>query len=222
MPTPRSTPRTKAAAPRPKRSRLAAQIAAIGAVVVASAVLVGYFVWMVQPAAAHEAVAACNGMKANPKNDRLGAIPRAAPKFPASVTNIDGHQLNLDAYKGKIVLLHFWASWCGACQQEEPSLVKMAEEMTGPDFQVVTVASDVAWDRIKQALPHGAPFQVYLDSPGPNEEGSIGPVTQTWGTHAVPESFLIDRRGFIRMYFDNRRQWDSPVTETCIQSFIDE
>jgi hypothetical protein len=96
----------------------------------------------------------------------------------------------------------------------------MADDMTSPDFQVVTVASDVAWDRIKQALPHGAPFQVFLDRP--DEEGSIGPITTSWGTHAVPESFLIDRKGFIRMYFDNRRQWDSPVTETCIQSFLDE
>jgi thiol-disulfide isomerase/thioredoxin len=215
------TPRAKVSAA-PKRPRRAAQVAAIGAVLAASALLVGYFVWMVQPAAAHEAVAACNGMKANPKNDALGAIPRAAPKFPASIKDIDGNPLKLDSYKGKIVLLHFWASWCGACQQEEPSLVKMADEMTGPDFQVVTVASDVAWDRIKHALPHGAPFEIYLDKVPVKDEGSIGPVTQSWGTHAVPESFLIDRRGFIRMYFDNRRDWDSPVTETCLQSFIDE
>ena len=207
-----------------KRARLAAQIAAISTVLVASGVLIGYFVWMVQPAAAHEAVAACNGMKANPKNDRLGAIPRPAPEFPASgptaLRDLSGKPLQLKDYRGKIVLVHFWASWCGACEQEKPSLVKMADEMSSPEFQVVTVASDVAWDRVKRALPQGAPFQVFLDKP--DEEGSIGPITQTWGTHAVPESFLIDRKGFIRMYFDNRRDWDSPVTETCIQSFLDE
>jgi thiol-disulfide isomerase/thioredoxin len=221
MPTPRAK-----VSPAAKRSRLAAQIAAIGAVLAASALLVGYFVWMVQPAAAHEAIAACNGMKANPKNDALGAIPRQAPEFATkgagAVLDIHGKPLQIKDYKGKIVLLHFWASWCGACQQEEPSLVKMTDEMTGPDFQVVTIASDVAWDRIKRVLPQGAPFQVFLDRLPVADEGSIGPITQSWGTHAVPESFLIDRRGFIRMYFDNRRDWDSPVTETCIQSFIDE
>jgi thiol-disulfide isomerase/thioredoxin len=223
MPTPRSklAPATRPKRPRP---RIAARVAAIGSVLVASAILVGYFVWMVQPAAAHEAVAACNGMKANPKNSALGAIPRRAPEFAASgpTALLDNHDrpLQLKNYLGKIVLVHFWASWCGACEQEKPSLVKMAEDLSGPDFQVVTIASDVAWNRIKRALPNGAPFQVFLDKP--DDEGSIGPITQTWGTKAVPESFLIDRKGFIRMYFDNRRDWDSPVTETCIQSFIDE
>lgn len=194
------------------------KVAALGVVAVASALLVGYFVWMVQPAAAREVTAACNGLKANPKNKQLGAIPRAAPDF--DVQAIDGRHVKLSSYRGKVVLVHFWASWCGACEQEKPSLIKMAEDMTGPDFQVVSLASDIGWEPVKQALPHGAPFQVFLDKP--DEEGSIGPLTSSWGTHAVPESFLIDRRGMIRMYFDNRRDWDSPVAETCIQSIIDE
>jgi len=194
------------------------KIAALGLVAVASALLVGYFVWMVQPAAAREAVAACNGMKANPKNKQLGVIPRPAPDF--TVTSSKGKPVKLSEYKGKVVLVHFWASWCGACEQEKPSLIKMAEDLTSPDFQVVTIASDLDWGAVAKALPHGAPFQVFLDKP--DEEGSIGPLTTSWGTTAVPESFLIDRKGRIRMYFDNRRDWDAPIAEACIQSIIDE
>jgi len=194
------------------------KIAALGLVAVASALLVGYFVWMVQPAAAREAVAACNGMKANPKNKQLGVIPRPAPDF--TVTSSKGKPVKLSQYKGKVVLVHFWASWCGACEQEKPSLIKMAEDLTSPDFQVVTIASDLDWGAVAKALPHGAPFQVFLDKP--DEEGSIGPLTTSWGTTAVPESFLIDRKGRIRMYFDNRRDWDAPIAEACIQSIIDE
>ena len=70
------------------------------------------------------------------------------------------------------------------------------------------------------ALPDGAPYQVFLDPPA--EEGRIGPLTGTWGTKAVPESFLIDRKGRLRYWFDNRRDWDSAVVETCLQSIIDE
>jgi peroxiredoxin len=196
------------------------RIAALGVVLAASALLVGYFVWMVQPAAAHEAIAACNGLKANPKNPALGAIPRPAPDFTTTcVVNNKIEQHKLSDFRGKVVLLHYWASWCGACEQEKPSLMHMADEMTGPEFQVIALASDLNWKAVTHSLPE-APFIVCLDPP--DEEGSIGPISQSWGTHAVPESFLIDRSGRIRMYFDNRRDWDSPVAETCIQSIIDE
>ena len=196
---------------------------ALGAVIAASALLVGYFVWMVQPAAAREATAACNGLKANPHNKLLGAIPRKAPDF--TVTDVHGQQVKLSQFHGRVVLVHFWASWCGACEQEKPSLMRMANDLVGQDFDIVSVASDLDWASVERALPKvdgkpQAPFRIYLDKP--DEEGSIGPISQSWGTKAVPESFLIDRQGRIRMYFDNRRDWDSPVAETCLRSIIDE
>jgi peroxiredoxin len=198
------------------------QIAALGLVAALSAVLVGVFLWMVQPAAANEAEAACRGMRGNPQNPALGAINpdagRQAPDF--TVTSWDGKPVKLSSFRGKVVLVHMWASWCSACEAEKPALIKMARDMVGDDFQVVSLASDVDWGSVQKALPHGAPFQVFLDKPA--EEGTIGPLTTSWGTHAVPESFLIDRRGRIRYYFDNRRQWDSSVAETCIDSLIDE
>ena len=161
--------------PRPQRKPLldAKQIAALGAVVVASALLVGYFVWMVQPAAAREATAACTGLKANPHNEKLGAIPRQAPDF--TVTGIDGRPVKLSSFKGKVVMVHFWASWCGACEQEKPSLMRMANDLVGKDFEIVSLASDINWNAVRRAVPHGAPFRIYLDSP--DEDGSIGPLT---------------------------------------------
>ncbi len=195
------------------------KLAALGLAVAASALLVGYFVWMVKPAAAREAVAACNGLKGNPQNEKLGAIPRPAPDF--TVRSIDGKAVKLSDFRGKVVLVHNWASWCGACEQEKPSLIRMADDMVGPDFEIVSLASDINWNAVKHALHGGgAPYRIYLDPPA--EEGTIGPISASWGTKAVPESFLIDRKGRIRFYFDNRRDWDSPVTETCIQSLIDE
>lgn len=204
--------------PPPRRSVDPKKLTALGVTVAASALLAGFYAWMVKPAAAREATAACNGMKGNPVNPALGAIPREAPDF--KVTSWDGKELDLKQLRGKTVLVHYWASWCGACEQEKPSLMRMAEEMQSPDFRIVAIASDIDWKSVERALPHGAPFQVYLDKPA--EEGTIGPLATSWGTHAVPESFLIDKQGKIRYYFDNSRQWDSPVTETCLQSIIDE
>jgi len=72
----------------------------------------------------------------------------------------------------------------------------------------------------EKALPDGLPFTVMLDPP--KGDDNIGPITASWGIKAVPESALIDRKGNIRAYFVNKRDWDTPVARTCLRSVIDE
>ena len=61
---------------------------------------------------------------------------------------------------------------------------------------------------------------MFLDPP--SGDGNIGTIAASWGIKAVPESALIDRKGNIRAYFVNKRDWKSPVAETCIRSVIEE
>ena len=72
----------------------------------------------------------------------------------------------------------------------------------------------------RQALPKGVPFQVFLDPP--QGDDNIGQIAASWGIKAVPESALIDRKGNIRHYFVNKRDWQTPVAQTCLRSVIDE
>jgi thiol-disulfide isomerase/thioredoxin len=151
-------------------------------------------------------------------------------------------------YAGKVVLLNFWASWCGVCKTEKPKLYQMAEDIAGDDFVDVALASDHNWTDVllaiveslspktklpsgevdintaKQiygtAMPGGLPFDVLLDPP--NGDDNTGQIAASWGIKAVPESALIDRQGNIRAYFVNKRDWESPVAETCLRSVIDE
>jgi hypothetical protein len=122
----------------------------------------------------------------------------------------------------------------------------MASDMVSDDFQVIALASDRAWGDVwtavleslapeavpqgtatpakisaafRQALPNGTPFKVLLDPPQGDE--NIGRITASWGITAVPESALIDRRGNIRAYFGNKRDWQSSVAQTCLRSVID-
>jgi thiol-disulfide isomerase/thioredoxin len=151
-----------------------------------------------------------------------------------------------------VVLLNFWASWCGVCKTEKPSLAAMAKDMQSGDFVVLTLSSDKSFEAVKiaavqalrpdyrlpapnadgeyspetahkaygEALPAGLPFNVFLDPP--NGDDTIGPITRSWGIKAVPESALIDRNGKIRAYFVNKRDWTTPVAQTCLRSVIDE
>ena len=66
---------------------------------------------------------------------------------------------------------------------------------------------------------NGTPFKVLIDPPVGDE--NIGKITASWGIKAVPESALIDRQGNIRAYFVNKRDWQTPVAQTCLRSVID-
>jgi thiol-disulfide isomerase/thioredoxin len=173
-------------------------------------------------------------------------LPMQAPDFTAFDNN--NRPVKLSQFRGKAVLVNFWASWCGVCKTEKPRLAAMAEELVDDNFDVVTLSSDQNWNDVlvalveglsprtklpegdipmaqaldiyKRALPSGVPFKVFLDPP--NDGGNIGAIARSWGIKAVPESALIDKNGMVRAYFVNKRDWESPVAETCLRSVIDE
>jgi len=222
-----------------------------GAVALIGVAVLGLFLWMVPNAAERELTAACRGLKVeaelNPALCPDGAsctLPVPAPDFTA--TDLTGKTVHLSDFHGKVVLLNFWASWCGVCKTEKPALSEMASEMSSNDFVVLALASDhssadamtaileavspqsapkgkstmaAVSAAYRQALPHGAPFKVLIDPPMGDE--NIGKITASWGIKAVPESALIDRKGNIRAYFVNKRDWQSPVAQTCLRSVID-
>jgi len=202
------------------------RLVAGGAALVVGGAVAALFVWMTPRAAARETRAACDGLRREPSNPALGEIPVLAPDFTA--IGHDGKPVHLSDFRGKVVLLNFWASWCNVCKAEKPSLSAMTKELAQDDFVVLTVASDRTWDDVKKVLPNGAPFQVVLDppadigKPGPTDDDNIGAIAQAWGIKAVPESFVIDKKGNVRMYLINKRDWDSSVAETCLQALIDE
>jgi thiol-disulfide isomerase/thioredoxin len=226
-----------------------------GAVALIGVIVVVAFLWMVPRAAVREVRAACAALRPeavpNPALCRQGddkcRFPLPAPDFTALDHN--GKSVHLSDFRGKIVLLNFWASWCHVCHDEKPSIRDMSEDLGSDDFVVLALASDRRWSDAllavvdalvpgiqlptgndvpmsqvlgiyQQALPDGVPFQVALDPPA--DDSNIGQIASSWGIKAVPESALIDREGNIRAYFVNKRDWDSSVAETCLRSLIDE
>ena len=204
----------------------ARKLAAGGIALVVGLAVAGLFVWMTPRAAARETRAACDGLRSEVSNPAFGAIPATAPDFTAQ--GHDGKPVKLSDYRGKVVLLNFWASWCNVCRAEKPSLSAMTGDLAQDDFVVVTLASDHGWDAVKKTLPNGSPFQVLLDPPadlgrpGPLDDDNLGAIAQAWGIKAVPESFLIDKNRVVRMYMINKRDWDTSVAETCLQALVDE
>jgi len=119
---------------------------------------------------------------------RLVAHPEAAPDFLLS--SLDGKPVSLVGAKGKVILLNFWATWCGPCRAETPDLVELQKKY--PDsLQIIGLAVDV--DDLTEV-------QSFADSFGINYPVAIAPIEvrmQYGGISALPTSFLIDTEGRI-------------------------
>lgn len=180
------------------------------------------YVRMIEPAAAREIKQACTGLRPAAQNTTLGEIAKAGP-VDFTAQNHDGTMVNLSDYRGKVVVVNFWATWCGVCEAEKPGLERMAASMQGDDLEVITLASNATWDEVREysanKFPTGTSFDVLLDPP--KGDDNLGTIARQFGLSAVPESFVVDREGNIRYYFINKRDWDSDVAKTCIRGVIE-
>ncbi len=145
--------------------------------------------------------------------DYAGA-ERRVPSF--TLKDMQGKDVNLDAYRGKVVILNFWTKTCGPCLEEMPSLAELAhilKPMT--DVALVTISTDegpadVA-DTLKSVLREEPPFAVLFD---PDGEKVIG---AKFGTKLFPETWIIDKNGVIRARFDGGREWSSPMVVEFVE-----
>jgi thiol-disulfide isomerase/thioredoxin len=113
----------------------------------------------------------------------------------------DHPTLQLSAYRGKVVVLNFWATWCPPCIEEIPSLNELQHRL--PQVAVVGVSVDEDGDAYRQFLTdHRIDFTTIRD---PQRR-----INAIYGTSRFPESYVIDREGQIRRKFVNSQDWTSP------------
>jgi cytochrome c biogenesis protein CcmG/thiol:disulfide interchange protein DsbE len=145
------------------------------------------------------ATAGCNR---GAKPSRIG---KSAPDFTVS----DGsNSIHLANYHGKVVLLNFWASWCGPCIQETPALVELHHER--PDLAILAVSIDEdpgAYQRFLQR------FHVDLTTVRDPDQK----VAKIYGTDGWPETYIIDRKGIVRRKVVGDPDWSNPEIRAFLQ-----
>jgi peroxiredoxin len=137
----------------------------------------------------------------------LSGKPRLVKGVPApnfTLPGLDGQMVNLNNYKGKVVFLNIWATWCPPCVEEMPSMEKLYQELKGEDFEILAVSIDVLG--AKEVIPfmkkHKLSFPALTDT-----KGTIKSPYQITG---VPESFIIDKNGIIVEKIIGPRDWATP------------
>lgn len=113
---------------------------------------------------------------------------KAAPRF--TVDNIYGGQISLESFKGKVVYVDFWASWCGPCLKSFPFMEEMQQKYADDGFAVIAINMDQDRENAHAFLDeHPVTFPIGLDA--------AGDVAKEFGVFVMPSSFIIDRDGLI-------------------------
>jgi thiol-disulfide isomerase/thioredoxin len=126
-------------------------------------------------------------VNAQPKNSGVGKF---LPDI--SLPDTSGTVRRLSALAGKVVLIDFWASWCGPCRKSNPALSKIYQEYQGKDFEIFGISLDKSLPAWKNAI--NADKIQWLQV---NDDGRIDGGTADWQIMYIPTSFLLDRQGKI-------------------------
>lgn len=124
---------------------------------------------------------------ASPIEGVAGLLGKPAPPFV--VVTLDGKQVSLDDYKGKTLLVNFWATWCAACKEEMPWLAELREKYVRQGFEIIGIVTDGATDeKVRQiATKYGVEYRIARCN---------HKTAQAYGgLPYLPESFYINKRG---------------------------
>jgi peroxiredoxin len=142
------------------------------------------------------------------KLDRLmadiGVLQHHLDTDPLAVElmNTAGRFVRLDDFRGKIVFLNFWTTWCPTCITEMPSMEKLHRKLSGKNFVMVTVNIKESALQVKNFFrKYQLTFTALLDT--------TGGVSSEFGIGAIPTTFILDKKGRIIGRINGPREWDS-------------
>lgn len=137
---------------------------------------------------------------------------RLAPEF--TLPDQHGKPWSMRDQRGKVVVINFWTLTCQPCVEELPSLLELSQiAARRDDLEVIALSTDKNWDEVKTLFPPDNRLRVLFDP-----ERKV--VRDKFGTKLFPETWVIDRRGVVRLRVDGQRDWSNPLTIDAIESFL--
>lgn len=152
--------------------------------------------------------------------DRLFSIVGVIKVLPTNdpvrvnLKDIKGKNISLSDFKGKIVFLNFWTTWCPTCRIEMPSMEKLHQKLKNKDFAIVTVNLRESALKVKAFFKKfKLTFTALLDS--------TGEVGASFGIRAIPTTYILDKTGRIIGRVNGPREWDSKAAIALFENLMD-
>jgi peroxiredoxin len=145
----------------------------------------------------------------------LGEGPRIgfrAPNF--RLKNLDGEEVSLAAYKGRVVFLNFWATWCTPCKIEMPSMEALYQEFKDEGLEILAISSDLEGEKVVRPFVEemGLTYPILLD---PDFR-----VDDKYLVRSVPTTILVGRDGVITHKLIGARDWSVPEARALIEKLL--
>jgi peroxiredoxin len=140
------------------------------------------------------------------------AVGLPAPDF--TFPGMDGKMVSLSDFRGKVVLVNIWATWCRSCVDEMPSMEKLYQKLKGEDFEILAVSIDSLGAEVV------APFMKKYKLTFPALIDSAGAIRMGYRTTGVPESFIIDKDGILVKKIIGSLDWTKPEILHLFQRLI--
>lgn len=210
---PSTPPPTPIPPPKLERPRSRTGIDSLAAVALTGFVLVGGllvfgFARALVPAAEAQLGAACRPLAPI-------AVGKTAPEL--ELQDLAGNPVELSDYRGKYLIVNFWATWCEPCTREWPDLAILGERLIDRDDVVVLAIS------VDKELSDISPYLARMglsDTSVTILNDPSGVAHQTFGSEKIPDTYFVNREGEIESVFVNIRQWGRAKAFRCVEASV--
>lgn len=140
-------------------------------------------------------------------------VGKVAPVF--QLEDLNGKTVSLKEFRGKVIVLNFWATWCAPCRAEMPSLENLYRNLKDKGLVIIGVSVDSSEKTVQSFVKErGITFPILLDK---RKEVSF----DDYGVIGLPVTFLIDKKGIIVDKVFGERQWDSEEVKEKIKRLLE-
>ncbi|MBL0715200.1 MAG: TlpA family protein disulfide reductase [Desulfosarcina sp.] len=148
--------------------------------------------------------------------DELGilAVPRLAPPAEIRLPDLNGNMVDLDDFRGKVIFLNFWTTWCPTCQVEMPSMERLYQRFRERDFVMLAVDLQEPVAQVQSFFEqYRLSFTALMDT-----RGAIG---RQFRVRALPTTIIIDKQGAIVGKALGPRKWDSSAAFRLFEHLVE-